>query len=414
MIRLRKTISRTLTLLIAGMTASVGGAETSPIRPGDRIALVGNTFADQLRMHGYLETLLLQRSAGRPVSIRNLGWAGDMLTARDRPTNFPTEESTLRAHKADVIVACFGMGESFTGETGLAAFRNDLESFIASHKGKKYNGKSEVRLILISPITYEDLGSRTPNHERRNLELAAYVQTMNETSAKAGLPFINLYAPTSALMADSVTPKLTGNGVNLNAYGYWCVSRTMADRLLPGPAPWNLTVDAGSGKAEARGVAITGVKSTEHNLAFTVREETWPSLSAPVEGQIHRDLDSMRDTLSVKNLPAGAYRLDIDDQPAATASHEEWNFGVALNATPTHRELETYRAAINEKNQLFVYSWKALNQVHIVGERRKSASGRALPAEVMEFKKLADQMDKSLEGGIKLKTREWRLVRVKK
>ena len=116
----------------------------------------------------------------------------------------------------------------------------------------------------------------------------------------------------------------------------------------------------------------------------------------------------------MKNLPAGAYRLDIDDQPAATASHEEWNFGVALNATPTHRELETYRAAINEKNQLFVYSWKALNQVHIVGERRKSASGRALPAEVMEFKKLADQMDKSLEGGIKLKTREWRLVRVKK
>ena len=319
MIRLRKTISRTLTLLIAGMTASVGGAETSPIRPGDRIALVGNTFADQLRMHGYLETLLLQRSAGRPVSIRNLGWAGDMLTARDRPTNFPTEESTLRAHKADVIVACFGMGESFTGETGLAAFRNDLESFIASHKGKKYNGKSEVRLILISPITYEDLGSRTPNHERRNLELAAYVQTMNETSAKAGLPFINLYAPTSALMADSVAPKLTGNGVNLNAYGYWCVSRTMADRLLPGPAPWNLTVDAGSGKAEARGVAITGVKSTEHNLAFTVREETWPSLSAPVEGQIHRDLDSMRDTLSVKNLPAGAYRLDIDDQPQCHA-----------------------------------------------------------------------------------------------
>ena len=76
--------------------------------------------------------------------------------------------------------------------------------------------------------------------------------------------------------------------------------------------------------------------------------------------------------------------------------------------------METYRAAINEKNQLFVYSWKALNQVHIVGERRKSASGRALPAEVMEFKNLADQMDKSLEGGIKLKTREWRLVRVKK
>ena len=129
--------------------------QSPPIRPGDRIAFVGNTFADQLWMHGYLETLLLQRSAGNPVSIRNLGWAGDMLTARDRPTNFATEESTLTAHKTDVIIACFGMGESFAGESGVERFKQDLQNFIASPKGKKYNGKTEVRLILISTIAYK-------------------------------------------------------------------------------------------------------------------------------------------------------------------------------------------------------------------------------------------------------------------
>lgn len=79
----------------------------SPIRPGDHVAIVGNTFADQLRIHGYLETLLLHRWPDNPVSIRNFGWGGDMLTARDRPTNFPSEESTLKAHQTDVIVACF-------------------------------------------------------------------------------------------------------------------------------------------------------------------------------------------------------------------------------------------------------------------------------------------------------------------
>ena len=36
--------------------------------------------------------------------------AGDVLTARDRPTNFPSEESTLTNHKTDLIIACFGMG----------------------------------------------------------------------------------------------------------------------------------------------------------------------------------------------------------------------------------------------------------------------------------------------------------------
>lgn len=403
-----------LTLLIAGLTAAGAAAETSPIRPGDRIALVGNTFADQLRMHGYLETLLLQRTAGKPISIRNLGWAGDMLTARDRPTHFPTEESTLREHKTDVIIACFGMGESFAGETGLGAFRNDLESFIASHKGKQYNGASEVRLILISPIAYEDLGVRTPNHERRNQELTACTKAMQETSAEAGVPFVDLYAPTSELMADSVAPKLTGNGVNLNAHGYWCVSRTVADALIPGPGPWKLNVDAESGEAVGAGVDITGVRSADGVISFRVIEKAWPSPPPPTKGRIFRIPDSMRDTLRVQNLPWGDYWIFADDQRLGMASHAELSFGVALDSTPAHRELERYRAAINDKNQQFVYGWKALNQVHIVGERRNSASGRALPAEVIEFKKLADQLDKSLASGIQLKTREWRLVPVQK
>ena len=98
----------------------------SPIRPGDRVAIVGNRFADQLRVHGYLETLLLLHTRENPVSVRNLGWAGDMLTKRDRPTNFPTEESTLTDHRTDVIIGCFGMGESFEGEEGLEAFKKDL------------------------------------------------------------------------------------------------------------------------------------------------------------------------------------------------------------------------------------------------------------------------------------------------
>ena len=103
-----------------------GSSADSPIKPGDRIAIVGNTFADQLRIHGYLETSLLQHTRENPVSIRNLGWGGDMLAARDRPTNFPGEASTLTAHKTDVIIACFGMGESFLGTQGIADFRNQL------------------------------------------------------------------------------------------------------------------------------------------------------------------------------------------------------------------------------------------------------------------------------------------------
>ena len=199
-------------LFLCWLGDSLAFAGESLIQPGDRIAIVGNTFADQLRIHGYLETLLLQHTNREPVSIRNLGWAGDMLAARDRPTGFPTEESTLLAHRTDVIIACFGMGESFGGTQGLEDFRDKLRAFIGSHAGKSYNGKSEVRLILVSPIAYEDLGGRTPNGPLRNQDLEAYTRSMRGVAQETGAHFVDLFQPSRYLMDEPTGPNLTNNG----------------------------------------------------------------------------------------------------------------------------------------------------------------------------------------------------------
>ena len=385
-------------------------AADSSVRPGDRIAIVGNTYADQLRVHGYLETLLLQRSVGEAISIRNLGWGGDMLNARDRPTNFPSEASTLTDHQTDVIIACFGMGESFAGESGLDDYRRSLKAFIAAHKGKKYNGESVVRLVLLSPIAHEDLGELTPNRDTRNRDLALYVRAMQDVAAAGNVPCVDLYTPTLYLMEDDASPRLTENGIHLNSYGYWAASRMVADALLPGKPSWWLSVDARSGRANARGARVSAIKSQGRGLHFTVQEETPPGLSPPVRGKIHKNLANTRDTLVVENLAPGKYLLTIDGQPVAEGSHEQWATGVAVDKSPAHKEAEAYRQQVNDKNLQFTYSWKALNQVHIVGERRKSASGASLPAEVVAFAKLAEQKDKALQGGITLKTRQWRLV----
>ena len=72
-------------ILVAAATAAFA---ESPIRPGDRVAIVGNTFADQIREHGYLETLLLQRTRENPVSIRNLGWGGGHADTAGSPHQF--------------------------------------------------------------------------------------------------------------------------------------------------------------------------------------------------------------------------------------------------------------------------------------------------------------------------------------
>ena len=387
----------------------VAASAESPVRPGDRVAIVGNTYADQLRIHGYLETLLLQRSGDKPVSIRNLGWGGDLIQLRDRPTNFPSEASTLESHKTDIILICFGMGESFAGKAGLSDFRSHVKRFIAAHKGKKYNGESPVRIVLVSPIAHEDHGELSPNRKQRNDDLAAYVGAMQQVAVAESIPFVDLYAPTLYLMDDKASPKLTEQGIHLNAYGYWATGRMVADKLLPGQPTWWLSVDAKSRKATARGAKLSAVKQQGRGLRFTVQEISPPGLVPPVEGNIHDNLAPTRDTLVVSNLAPGQYLLTVDGEPVAEGSHLQWAEGIAIDASPAHKAAEAYRQQVNDKNQQFTYSWKALNQVHIVGERRSSPSGKSLPEEVIAFRKLAEQRDLALKAGIELKTREWRI-----
>ena len=398
------------------LTVAFASAE-SPIRPGDRIALIGNTFADQLRIHGYLETLLLQYTRDNPVSIRNLGWGGDMLAARDRPTGFPSEEATLTAHKTDLIIACFGMGESFAGEKGLEEFKGQLRALIASHAGKKYNGKSEVRLILVSPIAHEDLGRLTPARDKRNRELNAYTRAMREVATEADVFFVDLFEVSRYLMDEPIGPKLTNNGIHLTPYGYWAISHAFCDQLTADDRAanrrsWLLRINAATTSSDALGVEISELTTDGSGLSFKVTEKSAPTLSPPTDQQLPPQLETVRDTLIVENLKPGKYRLMIDEEPVATATAHSWAEGVAVDSSPAHRACEAYRAVVNDKNLQFTYSWKALNQVHIVGERRKSPSGKSLPAEVIEFNRIANDRDKTLRKGIELKTRQWRISRV--
>ena len=114
----------------------------------------------------------------------------------------------------------------------------------------------------------------------------------------------------------------------------------------------------------------------------------------------------------MEKLEPGIYELAIDGVSVATATAEEWSQGVPVDSSPSHAEAEALRDAVKDKNRQFSYSWKAYNQVHIVGERRNSPSGRALPGEVIEFNNITKQRDAELRDSIELKTRQWHLSRV--
>jgi len=157
-------------------------------------------------------------------------------------------------------------------------------------------------------------------------------------------------------------------------------------------------------------VVLSDLKREGEQLTFTVEEITLPSPPPPTSEGIPAQLSSQRDQLVATGLKPGNYTLIIDGVEVTTATHQDWARGVALDSSPAHRDAEILRAAVNDKNLQFTYSWKALNQVHIVGERKSSPSGRALPAEVIEFNRLANERDKDLRKSTILKTRQWKLA----
>ena len=236
--------------MVLGMASCLPFAAADVVEPGDRVVVLGNTFAERMGHYGYLETMLQTTRPKDNISLRNMGWSGDELTLQPRPLNFGTMQEHLAANKTDVIIACFGMNESFQGAEELDQFERDLAVYIDGHQSQQYNTEASPRLVLVSPIAHEDLGGSLPDPTAHNHDLELYTASMNKVAKKKGVVFIDLYAPTYAHMTELGSKPLTINGIHLNDDGYRFVSQHLANALglmpadVPPLSPWNLNPQA--------------------------------------------------------------------------------------------------------------------------------------------------------------------------
>ena len=211
-----------------------------PLAQGDRIVLVGNTFAERLGQSGRFETLLQHASPELKLEVRNLAWPGDTPSNQPRPLDFGTMEEHLLQQKADIIVACFGMNESFDGPAGIESFQESLRDFIASVRDLQPGG-SEPEVVLVSPVAHEQLGGNLPDGAVHNADLAEYTEAIRSVASEQGARFIDLYSPTLARMADPTSTPITINGIHLNDAGHRLAAEAMMQALFGSqPDPdWN-------------------------------------------------------------------------------------------------------------------------------------------------------------------------------
>ncbi|GAB4135374.1 MAG: hypothetical protein Tsb009_01560 [Planctomycetaceae bacterium] len=230
--------ARVLMLALFVSVIGLGDVQTQAAKPllklktGDRISIIGNTLADRMQHHGWLETYIQALHPRHRLVFRNLGFSGDEITVRPRSANFGSPDQWLTKTKADVVFCFFGYNEALRGEAALPDFEIDLTNMLNGMLNQKYNGKSTPRIVIFSPIAHENLKSpHLPDGSENNKKLAIYTQTMKKICEAKGVPFVDLFHPTRELYARAKKP-LTMNGIHLLEHGNRALAEVIIKQLF--------------------------------------------------------------------------------------------------------------------------------------------------------------------------------------
>jgi putative heme-binding domain-containing protein len=204
------------------------------IKAGSRVAFIGNTLFERSQLYGHFEAMLHREFPQHRLVVRNLSWSADAIDVQPRPENFADIDQHLFHEKIDLIFAAFGFNESFAGEAGLADFQKRLTEYLAKLKSLAFNGTSAPQIVLVSPISNEDV-AKVKAAELNNANILRYVQVMQNVATEQKIAFIDVFQATRQAM-ESPGSDLTTNGCHLNEEGNLVFSEALFEKLF-GHAP---------------------------------------------------------------------------------------------------------------------------------------------------------------------------------
>ncbi|MFD2255644.1 PVC-type heme-binding CxxCH protein [Luteolibacter algae] len=351
-------------------------AEPVPPDKAENIVYIGSGLGERMLDHPWLETELQLRYPGMDLVIRNMCRPGDTPGFRPHPSRksqwafpgaekfrpqnayhagvgtHPTPDEWLSEVHADTILGFFGYNESFDGPEGLELFKGELKAFIDHTKAQKYNGKDAPRLVLVSPVAYEDLSAQRdlPNGEKENANLKLYTDAMREISAAEGIDFIDLFAPTSELFAPTDS-NYTSNGFLPNDEGYKFIGPILANGAF--------------------GEAGHKSKADPEELAKTIVNKNWFwTHDFRMPNGVH--VDGRRyNPFGPKNYPAEIEKIRsltaIRDQAVwAKATGNDFDIASADRALPPLPEVETnYKPSEKNGTTEYKYGKDALDSLTV-------------------------------------------------
>ena len=376
----------------------------APPSKGERIVLIGNGLAERDVYYSRIETELSLRYPEQQLIFRNMGHVGDTPAFRPHPSRnsqwaFPGAEKfhpELKVHngqgfystpdqwlthlKADTIVAFFGYNESFDGPSKVANFQAELDAWVQHTLSKAYNGQAAPRLVLVSPIAFENQSKRRdlPNGEKENANLVLYAGAVEAVAKKNGLTFIDLFNPTKALYAKAAKPLTTGGFVP-NEEGY----QQVANMLLTGMYGHQSRVSKADPKLVLEAVkAKDYFWNNDYNLVNGVhahgrRYNPYGPQNYPDEVKKTREMTALRDSLIHAVASGKKTDLKVDD----SKTHQ-------LAPVPTN-----YQPSVKNGSETYLYGEEAVKSLTV-----PEGYTVQLFASEKEFPNLANPMQMSFDN----------------
>jgi lysophospholipase L1-like esterase len=349
-------------LLVLSLPCAAPAADFQ-LHDGDRVVFVGSTFIEREQRYGYWETLLTSRFPGRNVIFRNLGWSGDTVWGEAR-AGFDTAKEGYRrlidatlAVKPTVIFLGYGTNESFAGQAGLGAFRQQLKKLLDDLS------PARARFVLLAPPQFEKARWRAGRFEECQRDLQLYTEAIRDVAHQRQALFVDEFCQRHIAAAP-----LTDDGMHLTAHGYYVSAANLLGELH-GP-------DGALKRIELDGLAP--------------RQVLQPVLPGPPAPRDPPGDDRQTDSLVMaRGLAPGRYTLLIDGRAVHSADALAWMHSVALARGPSLDQAEKLRQAIVEKNRLFFYRWRPENETYLFGFRQNAR-------EIPEFDPLVARQEQEI------------------
>lgn len=370
----------TIAMLLASVTAVVGNSLPLKIKKGENLVLLGNGLGERMIYFPYFETELQMRFADKNLIVRNICHPGDTPGFRPHPSretqwafpgaeafhphhqihtgvgHYPYPDEWLTMLEADTILAFFGFNESFDGIEHADRFYYELDAFIKHTLEQQYNGKSAPRLILVSPIAFEDLSDQMdlPDGVEENKRLAAYTAAMKRAARDNKVGFIDLFTPTTELYASEENPQ-TINGFSLTNEGYANLAGILADALY-GETDSNSFTDEATvyeAVADKNWFWFNDYRMLNGVHVHGRRYKPYGDKNYPEEIEKIREMTALRDVKIHEVVQGKTEDLSVDDSKTRDLTPIETNFDFPIEFKDVDKALEGFTLPEGYKVDLF-------------------------------------------------------------